>query len=494
MILIRCRIENKLQGIEQEKIIMSINRRSFLGNSILTGAGVYANINYSWASSLLEKSNPDVEIEMVAKKERIQVLPGGPTTAWSYRGKLIRGEPWNLQNIKGSYLGPTIRVKQGQRIRINFKNKLDEASIIHWHGLDVDEKNDGHPRHAVGNGGSFTYDFVVNDRAGMYWYHPHPHGRTGYQVYMGLAGLFIVHDSKELALNLPSKDREVPMVIQDRRFDEDNQFLYRSSMMGGAYGDKLFINGKKEKNFKLKNGAYRLRLLNGCNARNFNLAWSDGRPLTIIGTDGGLLQKTEKIDNTLFGPAERLDIWVDFSNIELGSSIQLINIPIGRGSKYPIASFEMSELDNQQFELPEKLSEYEILNSDQAINFRDPKEFNLRPKRGRGWTINGLSYEMDNVKDYEVVKHNDIEVWEFHNPSMMAHPMHIHGSHFQILKREGENKYNTFDLGRKDTFLILPGERIQIIKRFGSHKGTFLYHCHNLEHEDRSMMRNYRVI
>jgi len=473
---------------------VEINRRSFLGNSVLAGIGIYANINNSWAKNIINKSAPDVEIELIAKKEQISILPGKSTDVWTYQGKLINGKPWNLQNLDGSYLGPTIRVLKGQRIRIHFKNNLDEPSIIHWHGLDVEEKNDGHPHYAITKGDTYTYDFEVTDRAGMYWYHPHPHGRTGFQVYKGLAGLFIVQDTEEKKLNLPSGNRELPIVIQDRYFDDDNQFRYRSSIMGGAYGDKILINGKDQKTFKVKKGVYRLRLLNGCNARNFNLAWSDGKPLTIIGTDGGLLRNPTKLNRTLFGPAERFDIWVDFSDIELGKTVHLFNIPIRRGKRFPIISFEIIENDNEAFELPEVLSNYENLEEEQAINYKNPKEFRLIPQRGRGWTINGLTYQKDNFKDYEVIKHNDIEIWEFYNPSMMAHPMHIHGSHFQILKRSGGNFKGTFDLGRKDTFLILPRERVQIIKRFGSHKGTFLYHCHNLEHEDKSMMRNYRVI
>ena len=134
--------------------------------------------------------------------------------------------------IPGSYLGPVIRLRRGQKVRIRFRNNLGEPSIVHWHGLDVPESADGHPRLAVADGREYVYEFEVLNRAGTYWYHPHPHMRTGAQVYQGLAGLLIVSDDEEDALGLPSGRAELLCVLQDRRFDADNQFVYAGAAAG----------------------------------------------------------------------------------------------------------------------------------------------------------------------------------------------------------------------------------------------------------------------
>ena len=170
---------------------------------------------------------------------------------WSYFGSVLKGPKETLKEISGSYLGPTIEVNTGDKVRIIFKNDLPEESIIHWHGLDVSHKNDGHPHNAIKTNESYQYDFVVENRAGMYWYHPHPHGRTGFQVYQGLAGIFIVRDQEEKNLNLPNEEQELSLVLQDRYFNDDGQLEYRPSMMG-TFGNKLFINGTDKRKIKVK--------------------------------------------------------------------------------------------------------------------------------------------------------------------------------------------------------------------------------------------------
>src|SRR5687768_3289776 len=159
---------------------------------------------------------PDVELVLTAAPDEVSVLSGAPTRVWRFTGKVLKGPADTLQSLPGSYLGPVIRLRRGQKVRIRFANRLDEDSIIHWHGLDVPEAVDGHPRRAIGPGRAYVYDFDVTNRAGTYWYHPHPHMRTGAQVYQGLAGLILVRDAEEDALALPSGGAELLCVLQDR--------------------------------------------------------------------------------------------------------------------------------------------------------------------------------------------------------------------------------------------------------------------------------------
>jgi len=174
---------------------------------------------------------PDVEIALRATQGRAVVLPGQQTQVWSYASELLKGNPSSLQAMPGSYLGPIIRIRKGAAVRVRFTNDLSEPSSIHWHGLLVPERMDGHPRDVVAPGGSYVYEFPVLNRAGTYWFHPHPHSLTGGQVYRGLAGLFIVSDDEEAGLNLPSGEYDVPLVLQDRAFGAQNQLIY---LQGGG--------------------------------------------------------------------------------------------------------------------------------------------------------------------------------------------------------------------------------------------------------------------
>ena len=173
------------------------------------------------SGSVTRAGEPDLHVELRAEPDRVAILPGAATRVWRYRGRLLRGEASSLESGPAGYLGPVIRVRSGQRVRIDLVNGLPESTITHWHGLHVPDTMDGHPRFAIAPGARYRYEFTVANRAGSYWFHPHPHGRTGKQVYAGLAGLFLVSDDEEAALGLPAGAQDLPLVLQDRTFDAD---------------------------------------------------------------------------------------------------------------------------------------------------------------------------------------------------------------------------------------------------------------------------------
>ena len=175
----------------------------------------------------------DLELALTALQGEANVLPGQPTKVWCYQAEVLQGDPAAVQAVEGSYLGPILRMRKGQKIRVHFRNQLPEQSIVHWHGMMVPDLMDGHPRTAIDPGQTYTYEYEVQNRAGTYWFHPHPHGLTGGQAYRGLAGLMIVSDEEEAAAALPSGAQDLPVVIQDRTFDVDNQLAY---LNGGAMG------------------------------------------------------------------------------------------------------------------------------------------------------------------------------------------------------------------------------------------------------------------
>ncbi|HKJ27411.1 MAG TPA: multicopper oxidase domain-containing protein, partial [Anaerolineales bacterium] len=359
---------------------------------------------------------------------------------------------------------------------------------------------------------------TVLDRAGTYWYHPHPHGRTGPQVYFGVAGLFLIGDEEEASLGLPGGEYDVPLVIQDRFFDEENQLIYGSNgmmdQMMGFLGNRILVNGQPEFTLPVATRPYRLRLHNGSNSRIYKLGWEDGTPLTVIATDGGLLEAPVQKDAVTLAPAQRIELWMDFSERELGDSLRLMNIPHaapGGGTSFLVLTAVVDRAESVSATLPERLSTVAWRNEADAVNRRSPRDFSLAMGRGMQWMLNGRTFEMTNVADNETVKLGDLEVWQFSNllgsgmgmmGESLPHPMHVHGLQYQIIEREIDSGANSawdtlrdgiVDEGWHDTVLVMPGERVKILLKFEDFTGLYLYHCHNLEHEDMGMMRNYLV-
>ncbi len=472
---------------------------------------------------------PDLDISLSARLCEVGVLPGDPTGVWRYHATVHKGSRARIVEIPRSYLGPIIKVHQGEKIRIRFNNVIPEESIVHWHGLHVPAIMDGHPRYVIPQGQSYLYEFEVKNRAGTYWYHPHPHGRTGPQVYRGLAGLFLVSDEEEQDLGLPDGEYDVPLVIQDRTFDSGNQLVYmsghRMERITGFLGDMIVVNGLPDFTLPVSTGANRLRLLNGSNSRIYKLAWEDGRPLTIIGTDGGLLERPVFRRYAFLSPGERLEIWADFSDRPIGFKTSLISLPfdtggmggrgMGRGMMmggpigqnlnlpngvaFSVFKVKVTQTAKTNYRLPETLSEIEPIRPGDAVNYFRPRQFYLT-MRHMQWTINGRVFQMEEVADDEIVQLGSTEIWEFNNSGggmmnmmNMPHPIHLHGKQFRVVERNGVAHEGYVDEGWKDTVLLMPGERIRILVDFEDYPGMFLYHCHNLEHEDMGMMRNYYV-
>jgi len=509
-----------------------LDRRRFLQ---LTGAGSLSALGIGQLGGNLQAAPsagfvPDVDLELIAVRTKASILSGKSTPVFSYRGKVLKGDRRVLQNIPGSYLGPVIRVHRGQKIRITFYNQLGEQSIIHWHGLHVPETADGHPRYAVGENRRYVYEFEVKNRAGSYWFHPHPHGMTGRQVYGGLAGLFIVSDDEEQKLDLPAGEYDLPLVIQDRSFGADNRLRYIGSpmqRMTGFLGDSILVNGQVNHDQPVATRPYRVRLYNGSNSRIYKLAWRNGDPLTVIGTDGGLLEQPVTRPYVTLAPAERVELWVDFSQDKVGTTRMLHSLEFSGGSmgmmmggaaqgqsELYVMKFSVQEKVSHNTGLPKQLRPMHRFNIKDAVNLDNPRQFQFTMAH-MSWGINGRTFSMRDVADDEIVKLNTTEVWEISNDASgmgmgmmrrmggMPHPLHVHGRQFLVIGRspasDNKSDWQTVsggfvDEGWKDTVLIMPGERVKLLMQFTDYTGTYLYHCHNLEHEDLGMMRNYRIV
>ncbi|CAA9891787.1 Bilirubin oxidase [Candidatus Methylobacter favarea] len=482
---------------------------------------------------------PDVEIDLIQNTAEAAIFPGETTRIWKITGKVIKGPSGVLDNNEGTYLAPTLRFKKGQKVRLTLNNNLPAQSILHWHGLHVPANMDGNPMYAINQGETYVYEFEILNRAGTYFYHAHTHSVTARQVYSGLAGLLIVSDDQEQALNLPSGDLDVPLVIQDRSFDDQNQLLYSAHMMQrmqGFLGDRIMVNGRPDYVLPVATRAYRLRLVNGSNSRIYKLAWDDDTPLTVIGVDGGLLEKPEQHAYVMLAPGERLEVWMDFSKRAPGAELSLRSLKfdiaahggmgmmgmgmmrggmmavssLPSGSDYPLLKIRVAKKEQGHNILPEVLTPITALQVKHAENAANPRTIALSMQHMSA-LLNGRSYKMNDIQPDEIIPVNSLQLIEFDNGfdggmqgmmMSMPHPMHVHGEQFQIVKREVNLRFNDsrasvasgfIQSGWKDTVLVMPGEKVTILKPFNDFKGLFMYHCHNLEHEDLGMMRDFLI-
>ncbi len=482
---------------------------------------------------------PDAEIALSAGEKWVQILPGSPTRVWGYEGHLLSGSGATVESIPGSYLGPIIRVQSGTKLRLYLHNNLAEETVLHPHGLRVPEDCDGQPMQAIGPGGTKVYEFQVIDPACPAWFHPHPHMRTATQVARGLAGLFYVTDPAE-EMAVPGANtgaNDIPLVLQDRTFDANNQLLYQPNMMWGYLGDRILVNGKPDAALSLEPRAYRLRLLNGSNARTFKLAWSNGMPLQVIGTDGGLLPAVAQRSYVTLMPGERVDVWADFAGLARKQVVLQsqsfdpgggmmggggggmggggmgpggggmggggMGSALPNGAAFNILKVDVGRKSSQKSgpvlgPLPPLERRFDAGN---VANFGQPVPFSLDMYM-MDWYINGRLYDMMEVAEDEMVTKDVPIAWQWINNSPIPHPMHIHNVQFQVVERMATSNLASYgtvsqgfvDTGWKDTVAVWPGERVKVAMSFGPHAGMYMYHCHILEHEDMGMMRNLMIM
>lgn len=488
---------------------------------------------------------PSTELTFTATTETV-ALPSGAKTALSV---------YRTQGNDRTYTNPIIRVKSGDRFATTLANGLPEETIIHWHGLRVEARMDGGPDAAIPAGSTYRYAFPVANRGGTYWYHPHPEGKTARQAYSGLAGLFLVEDDDERALrdalDLRFGVSDLPLVLQDKRFAADGRLLYTgdgpAEQMMGFLGDTPLVNLTARPFLNVGTRLYRLRVLNGANARIYRLAFVRGAQrlaYSVIGTDGGLLDHPYPTTEAFLSPGERLDLLLDLRDAAVGEEIFLTslafdpmdnemaqsgssigvmgNMPgmgnmtgpstasagqgsaLPNGQAFPLLRLAVSERIAYDRPLPQTLARVPPLDVAGAQRRPFTLSQTMMPMQ---WRINGLTYSPRETP--VTVARNTTEIWEFRNEAQsMPHPMHIHGFPFQVLERLNSpaqmqaaatygNGRAASDLGWKDTVLVWPGETVRVGLDFANAyvgEQRYVMHCHNLEHEDNGMMLNFAVI
>lgn len=418
-------------------------------------------------------------------------------TARRGRHRLINEFLTETMGYNGDYLGPTIRVRSGNQVRIKVDNGLDQPTTVHWHGLHVPAEYDGGPHQLIGAGDSWQPQFTIKQPAATLWYHPHAMGLTGEQVYRGLAGLFYIDDGVSETLDIPNTYGvdDFPLIIQDRRFFRDGSLAYVQSMMDvmhGVIGNIVLVNGREWPQLAVPAGMVRLRLLNGSNSSLYRISFGDNRQFFQIATDGGFLEQPVPLTESVLSPGERAEILIDFAGDAPGATPGLMvdQLP---GGRHEAMRFAVGGPAARTFSLPDRLTAIDWLREKDAVNTRSMR---LETFSADGpLAINGKRMDMGRID--ERIRLGTTEIWEISNSSagmmQMAHSLHLHDVQFQILDRNGVPPPPQ-ERGRKDTVLVGPNETVRIIARFQDYTGVYMYHCHLLEHEDRGMMGQFEVV
>lgn len=408
--------------------------------------------------------------EVTMCKARRQILPGKRTTIWGFDGR---------------FPGPTIKAQRGREIVIRRRNALHVPTTTHLHGGEVPWRSDGHPSLPIAPGEAYDYVYPNTQEAATLWYHDHLCKETSRNNYMGLSGLYIIEDEDESELNLPKGKYDIPLVLQDRRFKNDGSFRFKDKI-DAIPGDVYLVNGRPTPYLEVADRRYRFRILNASHSRGYNLTLDTGEPLFQIASDQGLLPAPFAAETIPLWPAERAEVIIDFSKYPVGTKIVLQDRDSDDPTKArPIMRFEVARTEADDSSLPPVLRPIERLLPDADTVHR---EFVLSKDLDTNrWVINGKPFDASRIDIKPRI--GDTEVWTFINRSSMAHPMHVHLVRFQMLERSNA-ALTPGELGWKDTVRVdASATSTRIIMRFdGDHTGRYMFHCHNLAHEDHSMM------
>lgn len=414
-----------------------------------------------------------------------------------------------------TFLGPTLRLTTDGAVAASVTNLLTEPFALHWHGLLVAGHADGGPHLPIAPGKNWSVELDINQPPATIWYHSHTHSRTADHVQKGLAGVIQLTDGRDDERGLPTQygTDDLTLVIQDRRFDGRRQMVYNPGMrdkMMGFIGDVILVNGQVSTRAVVPRGIVRLRLLNGSNARIFDLASRAGRSLHLVATDAGFLDRPITLQTLRLAPGERAEVLIDFTD---GTNDVLVSGPNpnvgmmggmmrGRGmmGRTEGAGFDVLpiEVDNTRAtridRLPESLDgtmpNLDVRNAPRRNITLETRMGGMMRRSGNLHSINGQPFDMDRL-NFSVRK-NTIEIWNIEG-QMMAHPLHIHGVMFQVLSENG-GPVSPRNRGWKDTILV--DGRVEIAVPFdqpATADRPFMFHCHILEHEDGGMMGQFAV-
>lgn len=487
--------------------MVSVNRRVFLKSTVmLLGAAALASCT---RPSQPEPAGHDaaprpLPIPPLFEGETIDGVRTFELNTQSGTAEILAGVTTPTWGFNGPHMGPTLRMRRGEQVRMLVRNDLDETTAVHWHGMKLPARADGGPHSPINPGETWVAEFTVDQPAATNWYHPHPHMKTALHCYRGLAGMLLVDDPVTESLALPHDYGvdDIPVVITDQKFTEDGALDETIDPDLGLMGTTPLINGIANVSFAASTRRLRLRVLNGAGMRFYNVAFSDGRAFSVVATDSGLLSEPVEVEYALLGPAERVEIIVD---LEPGEDVTLRSEPLSGnfgipegGESAPDFGFQHSfdllaitgPVDGEApGELPAVLDPAAAAAPDVAGAVE--REFVLNT-----FEINGQLMDMTRID--VVIDHDGPEVWSVTNENPdWPHNFHIHDARFRVLELTGTDVAQVGTYGWKDTVAIPPGATVRLAVEFGHYPDPtipYMYHCHMLLHEDQGMMGQFVIV
>lgn len=439
-------------------------------------------------------------------------------------------QPTRFWGFGSSAPGPTFETRAGEPLLVEWVNALPNEhflpvdhtihgaeadkpavrTVVHLHGAKTGPESDGFPEDWIAPGKSSLYYYPNQQDAAMLWYHDHALGINRLNVYAGLLGTFFIRDGVEDGLNLPKDKYELPLILFDRLLTREGQLLYpispdpQSPWVPEVFGNAILVNGKLFPYLDVEPRRYRLRVLNGSNARTYHLLFANNAPFHQIGTDQGLLPAPVQITELEISPGERADLVVDFSE-HRGAQLILKN------DAFTVMQFRVSPGKvTETSSLPAALRPVPKIPESQAVQTRllTLNEYVNKAGNPVMLLLNASHWGMP-VTEKPVL--GSTEIWTLINPTNDTHPIHLHLVRFQILDRQPYEPWlfqtkrqlhfmgppeplDPGEAGWKDTVRAPSRMVTRIIVPFTGFPGRYVWHCHILEHEDNEMMRPYEVI
>ncbi|MFJ2751094.1 multicopper oxidase family protein [Streptomyces sp. NPDC087297] len=483
-----------------------VTRRSLLGGAVaatgaglLTAGGLTPLLGSGSAQATAAAGPVTVPPPFTVRMPTLPVLApiSGPAGQDTYAvtikeaaREIIPGVRTKVLTYDGHFPGPVLRARTGRKVVIRHRNTLTMPVAVHLHGGSVSPENDGGPMDTFAPGTSRTYTYPNQQPGAGLWFHDHAHHMESEHVFRGLSATYLLSDETERSLPLPAGQYEVPIALRDARFDEAGQLVY---VMDDVFGrTTILANGRPTPYFEVAARKYRFRLLNSSNMRFFQLRLSDGGQMIQIGSDGGLLERPFTTDTVALSPAERADVVIDFSRYPVGTKIVLENTlgpgtpdQVGKVLRFDVVRTapDPSRVPNLLRTLPAlapaTVSRTVVLSMDEDGR-QEPRAF----MDGQTW---------DHHRIDQTITHGTSEIWTVTNANkLVPHNFHMHLVQFRLLERNGA-PVAPAEAGLKDTVRLFPGETVKLHATFDTYRGTYVYHCHLLDHSAMGMMANFRI-
>ncbi len=414
--------------------------------------------------------------------------------------EFIEGHPTTaLFSYSENAPAPLLRARQGERLDVTLRNRLDEPTTIHWHGIRLPNAMDGVPfltQPFVYTNETFAYSFALPD-AGTYWYHPHCNSLE--QLSRGLGGLLIVEEARD-----PGFDADVALNLRDFRLKPDGAFapLFtpRQAARAGTLGAIRTANWLRAPTYDVPaGGLIRVRLAVTDVSRIYRLA-VDGAAARIIALDGNPLREPRGLDVEPIGPGQRMDLVMRVDNSEESLATILdhsVQPPAPLARLRSVGPSLRRDLRDVTALPPNPIAEPD-LSAAQTI----PVALTASAEKAARnafcgdlgyafWALNGIAgagESPDPFRPLAELKLGRSYVFEIHNRTPHAHPVHLHGMSFWPLRSDRR----TLALPPTDTILVFPDERVDIAL-VADNPGDWLLHCHIIEHQATGMTGVIRV-